>query len=241
MKTIVLIHGWNYHNYTKFGCIDAWHNRSGFVGKLKKHFNVVNLNLPGFCGEKEPETDEGWDLFNFAKFFQNFLEKNNINPDYVLGYSFGGAVAVIWKSMFQNDTKLILVSPAIKRKYSSKNISIGFLRGIIPGNIINFVRDLYLKYLVKNQFYVHGTSFLRNTYRNIVSVDLRDKLVSLNPQGFVCIFGEDDVTTPPAFLINNINNKSILERIFVIKGGGHNIANTHTEELVDLILLNKGN
>jgi len=121
METIILIHGWNYKNYTKFGCKDPWDNRRKFVDELKKYFNVITFNLPGFCGKPEPK-ENSWNLNSFATFFQNFLLKNNIQPDFVLGYSFGGAVAVQWKINFPGLTKLILISPAISRAYSNKNI-----------------------------------------------------------------------------------------------------------------------
>ena len=113
MKQMALLHGWNYRNYTKSGCTDAWHNRESLVEELSKHFDIIKLNLPGFCGQKEPEKE--WSVVNFADFFEDCLEKNNQRPSIVLGYSFGAAVALEWKLKYKKPAKIVLISPAITR------------------------------------------------------------------------------------------------------------------------------
>ena len=44
MKKILLIHGWNYHNYTKMTKeTDAWHNRKQLIETLQEEFKVYKL------------------------------------------------------------------------------------------------------------------------------------------------------------------------------------------------------
>ena len=118
MKKILLLHGWNYRNYSNLtDQKDAWNNRKDFVSLLSKYFEVYKINFPGFCGEKEPKN--AWDLEDYAKYVNDYLNKNKINPDYILGYSFGGAVAIMYNRLYDNDQKLILVSPAISRNYKN--------------------------------------------------------------------------------------------------------------------------
>ena len=58
-KTILLLHGWNWKNYTSLTkSKDAWDNRKDFVEKLSKKYNVNKLNFPGFCGEPEPNKEQ---------------------------------------------------------------------------------------------------------------------------------------------------------------------------------------
>ena len=100
MKKILLIHGWNHLNYSSYGCTDAWANRKGFVEGLKKHFIVSSFNLPGFCGTPDPKTP--WDINDFVNYADQVIKKEK--PDYILGYSFGGAIALEWK--YQSYMKL---------------------------------------------------------------------------------------------------------------------------------------
>src|SRR3989338_2165177 len=142
---ILLIHGWNYTNYTSSGCGDAWANRSSFVTSLSKYFEVIIFNWPGFCGEKDPETS--WDIDDFAKLIQKKVRQEK--PDYILGYSFGGAVALRWKKITGDiHIKVILISPAIIRKYEKMVYSHGvfqvILKTILPEKLISILRDIYL-------------------------------------------------------------------------------------------------
>ena len=101
MKKILLIHGWNYRNYTsQTDEKDAWHNRKEFVDNLSKKYEVYKLNLPGFCGEKEYK--DAWTLDDYAKFIEDYLTKQKIDVDYILGYSFGGAIAITYYLKYFN-------------------------------------------------------------------------------------------------------------------------------------------
>src|SRR3989339_2270425 len=128
MKKILLIHGWNHDNYTRSGCTDAWSNRSHFVEALSAHFEVVRFNLPGFCGEKEPERP--WFLSDFTRYLDQVIQREK--PDIVLGYSFGGAILVHWKAASDNNAvKAFLVSPAMIRRSAKKSISTSWFKAIL--------------------------------------------------------------------------------------------------------------
>ncbi|MDE5540025.1 MAG: alpha/beta hydrolase, partial [Bacilli bacterium] len=176
MKKILLIHGWNYLNYTsKTKETDAWHNRQEMVQELKKDYEVYKLNLPGFCGAEEPK--KAWNLDDYADFIKEYLDKHKLKVDYVLGYSFGGAVAISYYLKHGKNEKVILVSPAIIR---NNNASKKFMKTPkILDKVRNKIRDFYLIHIVKTNEMVSGTKFLRNTYQIIVRVDLRDKVIKI--------------------------------------------------------------
>lgn len=231
MKKILLLHGWNYRNYTsQTKEKDAWHNRTKLVKELEKKYEVFKINFPGFCGEKEPK--QAWTLNDFAKYVRAYLEENNLKVDYILGYSFGGAVAITYNSLYDNNQKLILISPAIIRNYKKSSKFIKTPKILNP--LRNKIRDFYLIHKVKTNEMVYGTKFLRATYQNIVRVELLDEVEKIDKTKLKIIYGEKDTMVNPNRVLENINKK-YKDRIFLIKDGGHDIANTHVKEIMEII------
>lgn len=233
-KKILLIHGWNYANYTSSGCTDAWASRSRFVEALSGHFNVVTVNLPGFCGQKDPEYP--WTLDDFVQHVDQVIKKEQ--PNYILGYSFGGAIVLRWKKV-TGDTRMkaFLISPAILRRYRHKDLS--FVRkafkAMFPERFISLLRDFYLTQIVKNPYYTHATKIMRETYRNIVLIDLRHDLLNVH-DSLTLVYGEHDSATPPDLVRECLKHSAARHDLHIISGGGHDIANSHTNEVVSLIM-----
>ena len=76
---------------------------------------------------------------------------------------------------------------------------------------------------------------MRETYRNIVSVDLRDDLLSV-ADSLSLIYGGKDTATPNELIKDALKDSVVRHNLYIVSGGGHDIANTHTEKLVSLIL-----
>ena len=230
-KKILLLHGWNWKNYTNMtDSIDAWENRKDFVSDLEKNYEVYKLNFPGFCGQEEP--NKPYVLDDYASFVKDYLKNNNLKVDYVLGYSFGGAVALRYHLLYDDNQKIILISPAIIRnKTKSKDIlkTPGFMH-----KLRKVMRDWYLIYIIKNPYMVHGTKFLNASYQNIVRVELIEDLKKINPKMINIIYGSIDDQVNPIKVIENVSS-DMKKKITVIEGGGHDIANTHREELIGII------
>ncbi len=230
MKKILLIHGWDYDNY--YGRVDkeAWNNRTKFINELEKYYIVKRPDLPGFGLQKEPNVKK-YTIEDYADYIHEYIVKNDYYPDYILGYSFGGAVAVTYLKKY-GDVKLILVSPALIRNHNNSKRFIKTPKILSP--IRNCIRDFYLIHKVKVPEMVYGTKFLRNTYQSIVRIELADILKEFNIEDYIIIYGEkDDMVDPDRML--KLANSNIKNRIHLITGGGHDIANTHTKELVDII------
>lgn len=232
MKKILLVHGWSHNNYTSSGCTDAWSNRLNFVEALSAHFEVVRFNLPGFCGEKDPE--HPWVLSDFTRYLDRVIQRER--PDVVLGYSFGGAILLRWKAVSGDNTvKAVLVSPAILRWYENKGISPGWLKAFLPESLTGFARDFYLVSVVRNPYYAKASRVMRGTYRNIVGLDLRDDLLKVSDE-LALIYGEKDTATPLEPVKDFLASRKSPHRLCIINGGGHDIANTHTAILVSTII-----
>ena len=230
-KTILLIHGWNYRNYTsQTDEKDAWHNRMALVKKLEEKYNIYRLNLPGFCGQEEPKNT--WDLDDYAKYIRKYIEDNKLSVDYILGYSFGGAIAIRYKTKYKGNEKLILVSPAIIR---TQNKSKKFVKTPkLFEKLRNLIRDFYLINIVKTNEMVYGTKFLRSTYQVIARVDLKDEVKEIPKNDFIVIYGEEDEQVNPSNVISYLGDE-YKNNIKLISGGKHNIGVTNVVGVVNII------
>lgn len=230
MKTILLIHGWDYDNY--YGkCSYAWHNREKFIKELKKYYNVYYPDLPGFGSNPEPIIKE-WNLDDYANFINDYINNNKLKIDYILGYSFGGAVAVQYKKIFNQKIKLILISPALIRNNNKSKRFIKTPKILNP--IRKVIRDLYLLKIVKNPEMVNGTKFLRNTYQNIVRINMLPLINKMDYNDIIIIYGENDDMVNPNYVLENVNDK-LKKHIYLIPNGSHDIANTHTNKVIKII------
>lgn len=230
-KKILLIHGWNYENYNNNIDTNAWSNRSKLVAALEEKYDIRKPDLPGFGLEKEPNK-RFYTVDDYAKFINDYIINNNFHPDYILGYSFGGAVAVTYYKNYNRDSKLILVSPALIRNADRSKKYIKTPKFLNP--IRNYIRNLYLIYKVKVPEMVYGTKFLKATYQSIVRTETIGYLQQIEKEKFIIIYGDQDNMVNPHRLYE-LSDKDIKKRIKFIKNGGHDIANTHTEQLMDII------
>lgn len=232
MPKLLLLHGWDNRNYTGRGCGDAWHNRSVLVDGLAEHFDVVRFNFPGFCGEPDPPRP--WQMEDFVDLVDGIIRRES--PDLALGYSFGGAVLVSWKHQSGNQrVKGVLVSPAIMRRYDERSVSLpGVVRRAVPDALREWGALLYLRLRGSNPYYTEATPVMRRTYRNIVALDLRDRLREVRDP-LCLIYGERDTATPPDLVADWLALESLPHRLHVIPGGDHDIGTTHTEQVVRLV------
>ena len=226
MKSILLLHGWNYENYTNLTTSkDAWDNRKDFVDKLSKEYTIYKLNFPGFCGSPEP--DKPWYLKDYVEYVYKYIKDNKLKVDYILGYSFGGAVATLYNYMKDPTQDIILISPAIART----NVEPINKK---PSKLRTILRDLYLKKIVKNKYMINGTKFLNASYQNIVRIELINELNKIDPNKLLIIYGDKDEMVDPYKVYNRLDNEH-KDRVVFIKDGMHDIANTHTDELISII------
>ncbi len=231
MEKILLIHGWDYDNY--YGRIQhsSWENRKKFLEALKKYYQIAAPDLPGFGLNKEPAVSK-YTVEDYAQFIHHYIEENNFVPDYILGYSFGGAVAVTYQKLYNNSQKLLLISPALIRNFNHSKNFIKTPSFLEP--IRNTLRNYYLIYKVKVPEMVYGTKFLRNTYQSIVREEMIQDVLNLPIENYIIVYGSLDTMVDPERMMQSVS-PSVQARIYFIEGGGHDIANTHTLELVRII------
>ena len=227
---ILLIHGWNYKNYYNQTNDIAWSNRIDFINELKKKYNIYYPDLPGFGKNKSPNSVK-WSLDDYTRYIDNYVKENNLKIDYIIGYSFGGAVALNYKYKFDNNIKIILISPAIIRNKKKSKKFINTPK--VFDSIRNKIRDFYLINIIKTNEMVYGDKFLRNTYQDIVRVDMLPILNKVNYEDIKIIYGNKDDMVLPYKVYDSVN-ENLKSKISIIDDD-HDIANTNMKELINLI------
>lgn len=236
-KEIVMVHGWGTSSYSSnLDCekVDddvAWSHRREFIGHLQEKYSVDFFNLPGFCCVEEPQKP-AFDLEDFSDNFAKWLKEKTTNPVAIVGYSFGGSVALDYKVRYKSDIPVILISPALKRQETFKSQMGKLGKNIVPQRYYDCLKSLYQS--IFNKYYREGTPFLRASYDKIVRRDIRPLLNSVDPKDILLIYGDSDISTP-AIYISEIIEKNNLNCL-IIKGGDHNIGGTHPEEITAAII-----
>lgn len=233
----ILIHGWDPQFYN-VNVTDnppeniAWEHRSGLLNLLSQEFDLGYYNLPGFCSICEP--NEGlYDVEDFARNFGEWTEQQKKSPKLIIGYSFGGAVALMHKMLSNDSTPTVLISPAIYRRESKRSGVAHLAKRYVPQIWEDQVRHLYQ--LAMSTYHRNGTPFLRRTYNTIVRRDLRGLLNTVDASSLYLIYGEKDRDTPWDLVRPQVQDSNIGHH--VMASGDHNIGQTHPEEIVQKIAL----
>lgn len=237
IKEIVMIHGWGTSSYnSNLDCENAsddvaWSQRQDLINLLKKKYSIRFFNLPGFCCVNEPQ-EQAFDLEDFSDYLDSWIKDKNIKPEAIVGYSFGGAVALDYKVRHKSNTPVILISPALKRKETVRS-QIGRMgKNIVPQKYFDSLKTLYQT--VFSKYYREGTPFLRASYDRIARRDIRPLLGMVDPKDILLIYGDSDTSTPADYVSEIVEKNNL--NCLVIKGGDHNIGKTHPQIIAKTII-----
>jgi pimeloyl-ACP methyl ester carboxylesterase len=231
----ILIHGWDpkYYNSKLSETPDeglAWSHRPELVHLLSERFDLRYYNLPGFVGNSESEA-KLFDVEDFAKSFKAWNDTECPNPALVIGYSFGGAVALVHKVLTQDPTPTVLISPALFRGEGLRSEVAHKIKGAIPEMWTSHFRHLYQT--IASRYYREGTPFLRQSYNTIVRRDLRPLLNQVDPGGLLLMYGEHDSDTPWELVRDEVIRLGLSHH--VVADGAHTIGQTSPLEIVERI------
>lgn len=226
----LILHGWGSNS-------ERWKN----VGEQfsQNGYKVIIPDLPGFG--KSDGLSEPWDTNKYVDFIEQFIKQHNLGSFYLLGHSFGGALAAkIAIKNVQNIKKLFLISGAIVRKktapknFSAKISKIIKLFYFLP--YYNFFRKAVYKFIIRKSDYAYLEGVMKQTYLNVISEDLSLHL-SFIKVPTVVIWGQKDEATPIEngyFVTKQIKNSKLI----VIPGAGHALNKEAPELLTETILQN---
>jgi pimeloyl-ACP methyl ester carboxylesterase len=229
-KPFLILHGWGSN-------LERWIPVAQEISK--KGFKVIVPDLPGFG--KSDALAVPWNTNNYINWMEQFVKELNLGDFYLLGHSFGGALASkIAVKHAQDVKKLFLVSAACVRKRTAKKSWFKRISKIIKIfhflPYYSFFRKAIYKFVIRKSDYVYVEGIMKETYLNVVSEDLSFHLPFIKVPT-VIIWGEKDEFTPieDAHLINKQIKNS---KLVIIPGAGHDLNRKQPEILAGDVLNN---
>jgi len=158
-KAVVLLHGWGQNIAMMKPVGDA----------LVQDFRVVIIDFPGFGESSEPE--EAWELKDYCDMLDAFLKAQDIKHPMFIGHSFGGRVAMMYASDYENKPgKLVLCGSPYRQGVQKETLKLKVFRTAkkIPG--IKCLEQVVKKH-VGSRDYRNATPVMRDTLVNILKED----------------------------------------------------------------------
>lgn len=213
-EPLVLLHGWK-------NDLEIWRSVIPFLS----NYRLVRLDLPGFG--KSDFMPKAWNVSDYAKFLNDFLEKLGISMPVLIGHSFGGRIAVKFSVLYPNKiSKLILIGSGGVRLKSFRRFAALLLAKL--GKIIwlfppirlkkNELRRKFYKAIKAND-YLEPNPILKKTLLKIIEEDLRNDAKKINSPTLI-VWGEKDLITSRKeglLLADSVKNS----RLIFIKNAGH--------------------
>lgn len=224
--TILMLHGWG----------DSLRTFDLLVQKLPG-FRIVRLDMPGFG---ETELPKGtWTVENYAKFVAEFCKKVSIDPEYLVGHSFGGRVIIksVSSGIFHPKKIVFIASAGVADRVTVHNKAFNAIAKVGKVILKPFPGSLYLR-LRKELYRVTGgdyvsTGALRDTFIKVINEDLSKDAEKITVPTLL-IWGEDDLVTP-------VTEGKKLHRLIqgsqftILHGAGHIVHKQKSDEVADLI------
>ena len=224
-KPLLILHGWGSRN-------DNWQK----VGETlaRNGIKIIIPDLPGFGQSDKPQTT--WNLDDYCDFVEEFVKALNLEKFYLLGHSFGGALAVKCSLKFpEKIDKLFLASASCIRRRNLKKKLLYILSKVFKVfSFIPFLRKAFYKFVVGKSDYLSIQGVMRDIYLKVIGEDLSEALPQVEVPTII-IWGEKDNITPlnDAKIINKKIKDSKLE---IIPNVGHDLNLKTAEKLAEAIV-----
>jgi pimeloyl-ACP methyl ester carboxylesterase len=229
-KPFLILHGWGSNS-------DRWATVAEQISK--KGFRVFVPDLPGFGKSEMPSAP--WNVNNYVNWSLHLVNALGLGDFYLLGHSFGGALASkIAVKHAQEIKKLFLVSAACVRKKTIKKSLFKKMSRIFKAFYFlpyyGLIRKAFYKFVIKRSDYVYVQGILRETYLRVISEDLSFHLPFIKVPT-VIIWGDKDELTPledAHFINKQIKNSKLI----IIPGANHDLNRKQPEILAEKVLEN---
>ena len=218
-QVFLILHGWGSSS-------DRWQETANLLAE--KGIKVVIPDLPGFGKSQNPK--KPWELEDYSDFVEKFVRFLNLEKFYLLGHSFGGAIAV--KYALKNPDlvkKLFLAGASLIRKKSLKKKFFFIFSKIFKFfSYIPFFKKVFYKFIVRSD-YPQTKGVMRKTYLNIIKEDLSDQLKNIKIPSII-IWGEKD-NIVSLKCGKKIKSKIKNSKLIIISNGGHDLERKNPKEL----------
>jgi pimeloyl-ACP methyl ester carboxylesterase len=227
-EPFLILHGWG-SSSERWATIAQALSENGF--------KVIVPDLPGF-GESEP-LRTAWNMNNYVRWIEEFVNELKIKEFYLAGHSFGGALsAKLTINHPQDVKKLFLVSAASVRKKTAKKTALKSIsRAVKLFSWVPFyqlLRKAFYKFIVRHSDYPYVEGIMKETFKNVIFEDL-SQFIGFIKVPTVIIWGDKDKATPvqDAYFMKNKIKGAKLE---IIIGAGH-VLNRECPEVLTVKIL----
>ncbi len=225
-KPLLILHGWGSRT-------SRWLTVSKLLAG--RGFKIIIPDLPGFGHSDKPKSV--WGIKEYASFVEDFVKQIDLKDFYLLGHSFGGAVASFYSVSVNNASKikrLFLVSAACIREKGLKKKSIKSFAKIFKFlKYVPFAKGIFYRFIVKTDYHL-TKGVVREIYLKVIDQDLTDELEKIKV-GTCLIWGENDNITPLRHgeKIHSKIKDSVLE---IIPNAGHDLNLDSPGRLADTVV-----
>jgi pimeloyl-ACP methyl ester carboxylesterase len=227
---LLILHGWGSNS-------ERWQEVAEPISKAG--FKVMIPDLPGF-GKSGPLAVP-WNTNKYVSWAEEFVKALNLGDFYLLGHSFGGALASkIAVKHPQEVKKLFLISAAclrkktVKKSFSAKISKIIKLFYFLP--YYSFFRKAVYKFIIRKSDYVYVEGIMKETYLNVVAEDLTFHLSFIKIPTVIIWGGKDESTLiEDAHLINERIKNS---KLIILPDAGHDLNRKQPAVLAEKVLNN---
>jgi len=235
-QPFLILHGWGSNSERWIEVAEQISNLSAQAGK---GFKVIVPDLPGFG--KSDALLIPWDTNKYINWIDQFIKDLNLKNFYILGHSFGGALASkIAVKHAQDVKKLFLVSAAVVRKKTTKKSFFARIAKVVK--IFNFLpyygifRKAVYKFIIRKSDYTYVEGIMKKTYLNVIAEDVSFQLPFIKVP-VVIIWGDKDEFTPvdDAYLVKDKIKDS---KLVVIPGASHDLNRKQPEVLAEKVAEN---
>ena len=221
MNSLLILYGWG-------SSAENWAHVKELLEK--KGYKVFLPDLPGFGKSSLPASP--WSLDDYVDWLNNFCEKNNLSQVFLLGHSFGGAVAAKFSLKYPEKIKklFLIANSGIRKKTLKKQ----FLKKFSPiFKRFLLIKKVFYKFFIKSD-YLRTSGIMRETYLKVINEDLSEIFSEINVPT-VIIWGNKDKITPitDAYFINKNIKNSKLE---ILPDVSHHIRKEAPQLLVSKII-----
>ena len=227
-RPFLVLHGWGSKS-------ERWEKVAELLAN--NGIKVIIPDLPGFGNTQEPSIP--WGLDDYCEFIQEFVEFLNLEKFYLLGHSFGGALAVKCSAKFpEKIDKLFLVDAACFRRKALKKrffyvVSKAFkVFSFLP--CYSCIRKGFYKFIVRKSDYLYADGIMKDIYLKIIKEDLSDVLSQVELPTII-IWGEED-KIKKLKVARSINAKIKNSKLEILPKVGHNPHSEAPEKLSEVII-----
>ena len=226
-RPLLILHGWGSKS-------ERWEKVAGLLAQ--NGIKVIIPDLPGFGNSQRPL--KIWGLDNYCEFIQEFINFLSLEKFYLLGHSFGGALAVKCSLKFpEKINKLFLIGAACFRRKALRKKLFYIIAKILK--VFSFLpcysyfRKGCYKFIVRKSDYSYTDGVMKDIYLKIIKEDLSD-VISQVQVPTIIIWGKNDKVKriKEAYSINERIKDSKLE---ILPQTGHNPNSEMPEKLSKII------